>query len=204
MIPGEGASSATIAITATIAVACAAGAIAAATPWLTTTAHAAGSVPLSAPTTPAAPDTPPEPVTIAARDVAAQAPTAVPSPPPPEPARACAPRLALGFAYARAAVPSDAAAQLAPIVAYASEHPDATVLVDGHADPSGAELDNLVLSKRRANAVARLLRRAGLDRARIVVRAFGAYVPVPGEAARELRRVQVSFTDDPCAGKESP
>lgn len=217
-VPGESVSLAQIAVTMSLAIASAAGAIALAAPWLTAPAGAPKAV-LSAER--AERLDAPAPVVLAA--LAPEAARGTPAPEPTEladssepsepeieldvvdalPARACAPRVALVFPFASAAVPSTTAAQLAPIVAYANEHPDVHVYVDGHADPIGSELDNLVLSKRRANAVARQLRRAGLDRARIVVRAFGAYVPLAGEAATELRRVQISVSDDPCAGRES-
>lgn len=70
--------------------------------------------------------------------------------------------------------------------------------MDGHADPSGDELGNLVLSKRRAHAVAAGLRANGIPRERIVERAFGAYVPVEGDASAELRRVLVSVREPGC------
>ncbi|MGN6103821.1 MAG: OmpA family protein [Kofleriaceae bacterium] len=139
---------------------------------------------------------------VAAPDVAAPGVAAPAVSAPVVDAPACAPRVALVFPYASAAIPEAAAELLAPVIAHASAHVDATVLVDGHADPSGTELDNLVLSKRRASGIARLLDRAGIAKQRLVVRAFGAYVPMPGEGA-ELRRVHVSFADDPCR-KESP
>lgn len=209
--PGEHASRARIALTALVSIASASGALVVASPWLTSRADAAGPATGQVATDPprageSDADAPAAAAPVAATVASAPAPTAiapaVSAPVVAASAPACAPRVALVFPYASAAIPEAAAELLAPIVAHASEHVDATVLVDGHADPSGTELDNLVLSKRRANGIARLLDRAGIAKQRLVVRAFGAYVPMPGEGA-ELRRVHVSFADDPCR-KESP
>lgn len=108
------------------------------------------------------------------------------------------------FEYARATPPDNIATTLAPIVAYADAHPDAKVVVDGHADLSGDDVGNLRLSKQRAMRVADHLSKLGVPRDRIVQRAFGAYVPVVGNPSSELRRVQVSIRDARCGEEERP
>jgi peptidoglycan-associated lipoprotein len=49
------------------------------------------------------------------------------------------------------------------------EQPDASVRIEGHADARGSRRTNFGLSRRRANAVAAELRRAGVDDTRIAV-----------------------------------
>lgn len=68
-----------------------------------------------------------------------------------------------------------------------------TVLVEGHADAVGETRDNLQLSHWRARKVAKQLQSYGVDKKRLVVRAFGSYQPKPGfrPAEGEQRRVQI-------------
>ncbi len=126
------------------------------------------------------------------------APRPPPAPPPEAPHRSCVASWSVFFAYGSAVAPADLHEALGAATAYATEHGTAKVFVDGHADPSGDELGNLVLSKRRAHAVAAGLRANGIPRERIVERAFGAYVPVEGDASAELRRVLVSVREPGC------
>ena len=112
--------------------------------------------------------------------------------------------VALRFPYGAAIAPPDAAAALAPIVAYLADHPRADAVVDGHADPTGDDTGNLVLSRRRADRVTEVLARAGVARSRIVERAFGAYVPLVGENPAALRRVRVSLHDPSCVQEDRP
>jgi len=59
------------------------------------------------------------------------------------------------------------------LAAWLNAHPTATLNLDGHADASGPEEYNLVLSFRRAAAVAALLEGAGTSKTQLVVRAYG-------------------------------
>lgn len=72
-------------------------------------------------------------------------------------------------------------------------HPDARVLVHGHADSMGNDDANLKLSKERAQKVAQRIEQAGVAKARITARGFGSYQPVEGEPedAASNRRVNV-------------
>jgi outer membrane protein OmpA-like peptidoglycan-associated protein len=55
-----------------------------------------------------------------------------------------------------------------------TEHPEATLLVEGHTDSTGTEQYNVLLSFSRAKAVADLLRHLGIPLRRMTVRAAGA------------------------------
>jgi outer membrane protein OmpA-like peptidoglycan-associated protein len=55
-----------------------------------------------------------------------------------------------------------------------SRHVDATLVIEGHADASGSEDLNVLLSYSRAKAVAELLRKDGIPAQQIAVRAAGA------------------------------
>jgi len=70
-------------------------------------------------------------------------------------------------------------------------HPGGTVVVEGHADAPGSEEYNLLLSYRRAVAVAQLLAAAGIARERIVPRAYGeeAAGHMPGDNPHDRRVV---------------
>jgi outer membrane protein OmpA-like peptidoglycan-associated protein len=59
------------------------------------------------------------------------------------------------------------------LAAWLTAHPTARLYLDGHADTSGPEDYNLVLSFRRADAVAELLKGAGTPKTQLVVRAYG-------------------------------
>ena len=66
-----------------------------------------------------------------------------------------------------------------------------TVEVQGHTDDEGSAASNLRLSERRADAVRRYLSDAGVDRARLTVRAVGEAEPIASndtEAGRARNR----------------
>jgi OOP family OmpA-OmpF porin len=66
-------------------------------------------------------------------------------------------------------------------MAYVLNHPraaDRRVLLEGHADAIGTKEYNLVLSRRRADTVARELIEQGVHRKRITVEAYGESRPV--------------------------
>jgi OmpA-OmpF porin, OOP family len=72
--------------------------------------------------------------------------------------------------------------------AYVAE--PATIAVTGYADTSGNASDNEALSRRRAEAVAEALRRAGVASGDIRIGAHGA---VAGASERQARRVEITF-----------
>lgn len=79
-----------------------------------------------------------------------------------------------------------------------------TVVIDGHADSLGSEELNLRLSKRRAESVAWVLENAGVPKARITSRGFGAYLPMEGarDDAEANRRVAIHVRGSCVAGFE--
>ncbi len=107
------------------------------------------------------------------------------------PAR-CAP-LRIQFARAAASPSAAAAVPLRALAAWLIAHPDATAVLDGHADAVGSEQKNLALSRSRAERVATILVTHGVPRARLTARGFGAFAPVAQEddASAENRRVVV-------------
>lgn len=75
---------------------------------------------------------------------------------------------------------------------------DTRVLVEGHADARGRVDVNLWLSHERASSVASMLSAHGVARSRLVVRAFGAYQPVPfaSETDERQRRVVIHVSPE--------
>lgn len=72
---------------------------------------------------------------------------------------------------------------------------DGLVVIEGHADHTGGEEYNQVLSVKRANAVRDMLAAQGIDPARFLVRGFGETRPAAGNVSSEgraqNRRVEV-------------
>ncbi|MBK7614805.1 MAG: OmpA family protein [Burkholderiales bacterium] len=124
------------------------------------------------------------------------------SPITPRPVEAlCPPPVALHFELAKAR--PDAGTMLpslAGLAEWARLHPSARLAVEGHADLAGQDQSNLVLSYRRAKAVASLLQDIGVPPQQIHITAAGSHAPVdvrPGEAAANRRAtVQVSDPDN--------
>ena len=68
---------------------------------------------------------------------------------------------------------NDAAGELGATVRWASGHPDAVIVVDGHADPTGTSARGAWLALARAKAVRAGLVAAGANPEQIVIAAFG-------------------------------
>ena len=98
----------------------------------------------------------------------------------------------------------EAEATLAALAATLREFNKTLVSVHGHSDASGGEAANVMLSERRALAVARFLAESGVDRRRLVVIRRGHLDPVASnetEEGRERnRRVEVQI--DPIQRRE--
>ena len=88
---------------------------------------------------------------------------------------------------------SSVSSQTAALGDWMKSHPKATVVVRGHADDSGSEAFNLRLSRRRAQKIATILEKNGIQRKRIKVKAFGEYLPneLMSESSLLQRRVVV-------------
>ncbi len=104
----------------------------------------------------------------------------------------CEPIL-VGFGVGQALPSERVAARLRELGRALAPLVGTTVVVDGHADSLGSEDLNLRLSKRRAEAVAWVLENAGVPKASITSRGFGAYSPIEGarDDAEANRRVAI-------------
>jgi peptidoglycan-associated lipoprotein len=78
------------------------------------------------------------------------------------------------FALASDVLHDPSAALLAGVADAMRQHPEVSLVIEGHADPRGADTSNLWLSGRRAEGVRELLVRSGVDGNRVLVRMFGA------------------------------
>lgn len=119
----------------------------------------------------------------------------VPSPPPSK-----CPPLVVTFARAMPSPPKSANAPIEKLGHWLSEHPDVSVVLDGHADSKGSEDENLWLSRQRASSVKSALERAGAPKARLTTRAFGSFWPAdeaPPDASWN-RRVVVQTKGESC------
>lgn len=99
------------------------------------------------------------------------------------------------------------AAHVSQLQTWLAAHPQALLLVQGHADARGSARYNWELSYRRAQAVALLLRQSGIPRERITARAAGAYQPLAGRSDTEAanRRVVLTILGVPeCEGATDP
>jgi outer membrane protein OmpA-like peptidoglycan-associated protein len=75
--------------------------------------------------------------------------------------------------------------------------PDATIVLEGHADHRGDEALNRELSKQRAVSVARQLEKLGIERSRIRVGYVGEDETVDGTELWRARRVDIQITGGP-------
>jgi len=99
------------------------------------------------------------------------------------------------FEFNRADLKPGAMRNLSPLVTFLREHPDRTLLIEGHTDSIGSESYNLDLSRSRAAAVQSFLAFNGISSDRIVARGYGKSYPVTSndtEAGRQQnRRVEI-------------
>jgi OmpA-OmpF porin, OOP family len=89
--------------------------------------------------------------------------------------------------------------QLARIADFLRNHPDRSVVVEGHTDSTASESYNLALSQRRANAVEDFLITQGIEPTRIGARGYGEQLPVASNETtagrQQNRRVEVVVLD---------
>lgn len=79
----------------------------------------------------------------------------------------------LFFAFDSATLRGDTADDLAPLVTWAQQNPEGTIVLEGHADPIGPADYNVGLSARRAEAVRGQLEQMGVAPDRIVLSMYG-------------------------------
>ncbi len=101
------------------------------------------------------------------------------------------------FDLGSAAVQPQFLPRLGGLADWLNENAAARVSVHGFADSSGWDQHNMLLSYRRAQAVAALLAKAGVQPQRIVIRAAGSLDPIAGipTDAPENRRVTLEVKD---------
>jgi OmpA-OmpF porin, OOP family len=89
--------------------------------------------------------------------------------------------------------------QLARIADFLRNHPDRSVVVEGHTDSTASDSYNLALSQRRANAVEDFLITQGIEPTRIAARGYGEQLPVASNETaagrQQNRRVEVVVLD---------
>lgn len=151
------------------------------------TAHALA--PVDAPRPRRATPVPAAPVTVSPVTVSPV--TAAPASAVPSVAAECPPRLSLWFAHSHLTLSPSVYAPLREMAARATAHPDVVLLVEGHADARGSELQNLRISQARARAIAAVLMHDGVPRARIKTRAYGSWLPGDSPDDAHNRRVVV-------------
>ncbi|MBI3780280.1 MAG: OmpA family protein, partial [candidate division NC10 bacterium] len=81
------------------------------------------------------------------------------------------------FDYDQALVRPDAIAALKTNLQWLTQHPAATVLIEGHCDERGSVEYNLGLGQRRAEAAADYLVKAGMTPGRLAVHSYGKELP---------------------------
>jgi hypothetical protein len=86
-------------------------------------------------------------------------------------------------------MPAASGSQIGQIAAWANDHWDGLIVVDGHADASGPHAGSVRLSMRRARLVRDQLLALGVDPSQIIISAFGS-------EGRRHARVAVWGTQD--------
>lgn len=104
------------------------------------------------------------------------------------------------FAPGSAALDAGDASALQRLGTWLAAHPDVTVAIDGYADRVGSATGNLVMSDRRAQAVAGALAAGGVPESRMVLRALGARA-ARDEAGTDSteRRAELTLQNVRCA-----
>jgi outer membrane protein OmpA-like peptidoglycan-associated protein len=107
------------------------------------------------------------------------------------------------FDVGQATLKPGAVNEIVRLAQFLQENPERKVRIEGHTDSTGAITTNLVLSQRRAEAVADTLVAAGVPRSRIVATGLGPDFPVASNATaagrQQNRRVEVVIEDAPVA-----
>jgi hypothetical protein len=134
------------------------------------------------------------PLPLAPPPVSVPPPAAVPAVAAAAPPSDCAPLFPITFEL-NSAIPHFDPNALAGLVEWLLTHPDAILVVDGHADSLGSAVANFGLSQRRANQVAARFVAATIPKGRITRRAFGQYTPIVGtpDSSGRNRRVDLSI-----------
>jgi outer membrane protein OmpA-like peptidoglycan-associated protein len=105
------------------------------------------------------------------------------------------------FDVGQATLKPGAVNEIVRLAQFLQENPERRVSIEGHTDSTGSVNTNLVLSQRRAEAVADTLVAAGVPRQRIVASGLGPDFPVASNATaagrQQNRRVEVVIENAP-------
>ena len=103
------------------------------------------------------------------------------------------------FAVDQAELTPGGAQQVSRLADFMREFPNRSVVIEGHTDSTGDDAYNLQLSERRAQAVADLLIRQGIDPARMASRGYGEQYPIASNdnvaGRQQNRRVEIVILD---------
>lgn len=103
------------------------------------------------------------------------------------------------FDFDQSTIKAEFRAALNGHAAYLSQHPDARIVLEGHADERGTREYNIALGERRGNAVSRYLVVQGVSVDAIEVVSFGEERPVnaghDSASWSENRRVEIRYTN---------
>lgn len=125
--------------------------------------------------------------------------TAAPAAPAPQPAAVPAGEYTVTFPLGAAILAPEARATLDAVLADWRQEKPARVVIAGHTDTVGDTVSNLLLSQKRAEAVASYLEGKGLPAAAMALEAYGEEQPAlkTGDGVEEPRnrRVEIVFAD---------
>ncbi len=111
------------------------------------------------------------------------------------------------FDTGQATLKPGAVNEIVRLAGFLKENPDRAVQIEGHTDSTGSIETNMVLSQRRADAVADTLAAAGVPRTRMVAVGYGPDAPVATNATpagrQQNRRVEVVIENPPATGRVS-
>lgn len=100
------------------------------------------------------------------------------------------------FETGQATLLPGAALELDPVVRYMRDHPDGSLVIEGHTDSVGSTAFNQQLSEARANAVRNYLLTQGISTDRILARGMGESYPVASNdnagGRQQNRRVEIT------------
>ncbi|MBU2571145.1 MAG: OmpA family protein [Gammaproteobacteria bacterium] len=110
------------------------------------------------------------------------------------------------FEYDKSNVKAGGMRIISQLAEFLKQHPEITVRIEGHTDSVGSDSYNQQLSERRAEAVQRALRYAGINDARMTAIGYGETYPIATNATssgRQLnRRVEIIISDETGIVKE--
>nr|MBF0683108.1 OmpA family protein [Pseudomonas sp.] len=95
---------------------------------------------------------------------------------------------------------ASASRTLLQLLSFLQLNPQRRVRVEGYSDNRGDAMENLILSRARARAVARFLSDLGIDEGRVEVLGYGEQFPIAENASArgraQNRRVEILFSDE--------